>query len=172
MAFIFEKPGAHHIKITKSIAETGYDFDVEDLKVVELVITKPPKKLSYAIGDELDLTGMEVVCTYNCGDVEIADDYIVSGYDNTKVNPELVLTLRKDEGVATLTIEMLYALYTYEIHEEDNYSVLNMYHGHDKELEIPDNFEGYPLKEIEATAFNSNLAIEHVVIPYTVETIH
>ncbi len=54
--------------------------------VVERVLTNieiqvKPNKLDYVVGESLDLTGMIVVAAYETGELEIIDDYTVSGFD-------------------------------------------------------------------------------------------
>lgn len=48
----------------------------------------PPEKIDYIIGEELDLTGMELCFCYSDGTNEAIQEYTVSGYDSTKLGTQ------------------------------------------------------------------------------------
>ena len=56
----------------------------------DMKITNIPVNTVYYEGDELDLNGLEVTVFYNTEQQEIIEDYIVTGYDNTKVGKQIV----------------------------------------------------------------------------------
>lgn len=56
----------------------------------EIKITKNPVKASYTIGEELDLSGLEVTASYEDGTTGKITNYTVGGYDKTKVGTQTV----------------------------------------------------------------------------------
>ncbi len=57
----------------------------------------PPNKISYNVGDELDMTGMSVVVAWSDGNEEIVTDYTISGFDSTKAGACTVTVTHKGE---------------------------------------------------------------------------
>ena len=61
-----------------------------------LSLQKMPDKTVYTVGDERDLTGIEVLASYDDGTTGLIEDYIVDGFD-TSTKGEKVMTLTKGE---------------------------------------------------------------------------
>ena len=75
----------------------SYEFNVHIRSVKNISITKQPTKLSYIMGESLDLSGMEVQVGYNDGSSKIVTDYTVSGFDSSA------------EGTSTVTVQWIAA---------------------------------------------------------------
>ena len=77
------KPGVQTVTVEFAGKTTTFEVTVQARPLNNLQIQAKPDKLDYVAGQELDLTGMLVVAYYANGDVEIVEDYEISGYDNT-----------------------------------------------------------------------------------------
>ena len=85
--------------------------------VVERVLTNieiqvKPNKLDYVVGESLDLTGMVVVAAYETGELEIIDDYTVSGFDGKAGTKVIAVEYNGKSAfftvnVAVITVEKL-----------------------------------------------------------------
>lgn len=77
------EPGVQTVTVEFAGKTTTFEVTVQARPLNNLQIQAKPDKLEYVAGQELDLTGMLVVAYYANGDVEIVEDYEISGYDNT-----------------------------------------------------------------------------------------
>ena len=80
--------------------------------VVEKVLTNieiqaKPKKLNYVVGEELDLTGMVVVASYETGELVIVDDYAVSGFDGTAGSKVITVTYKGKSASFTVNVAVI-----------------------------------------------------------------
>lgn len=81
-----------------------FDVEVKDL-VIGIEVTKTPDKTRYAVGEELDLTGLVVSNVYSSGIREEITDFAVSGYDNAKTGlQKLTVTSGEFETVLNINI--------------------------------------------------------------------
>ena len=87
------EPGTHTITITYYTHTVTFDVTVAARQITELVLKAKPTKTEYFSGDELDLTGMMVVATYDNGDIVVAENYTVSGYDGTPGRKTVVINV-------------------------------------------------------------------------------
>lgn len=73
------------VSVITATATSGvtYDFTVRVRDVKSIDVVTLPKKLTYNIGEELDLSGMVVEVTRDDGSVEEITDYEVIGFDNS-----------------------------------------------------------------------------------------
>jgi hypothetical protein len=60
-------------------AECTFTMHVREVKEIQL--TGMPEKTEYLTGEALDTTGLEVTVVYKNGDLEVTDDYKITGYD-------------------------------------------------------------------------------------------
>jgi len=74
-----------------------YEFTIHIRDVSNISITNAPTKLSYVIGEELDLSGMKVQVNYGDGSTREVSDYTVSGFDSSA------------EGNCTVTVKWVSA---------------------------------------------------------------
>ena len=70
-----------------------YEFTVHIRNASSISITTNPNKMTYIMGEELDLTGMVVQVNYNDGSTKEVTDYTVSGFDSSV------------EGTSTVTVK-------------------------------------------------------------------
>ncbi len=57
-------------------------YQISERLALETLSVTPPTKTDYTVGEELDLTGMEVTARYTDGSTkEITEGYMVTGYD-------------------------------------------------------------------------------------------
>jgi C1A family cysteine protease len=87
-------------------------FSGEESATAELqsiAITSPATKLSYEIGESLDLSGLVVTGTYSDGSskVEAISAANISGFDSSQADASQVLTISVDGKTATYTISIL-----------------------------------------------------------------
>ena len=73
------------VSVITATATSGvtYDFTVRVCDVKSIDVVTLPKKLTYNIGEELDLSGMVVEVTRDDGSIEEITDYEVTGFDNS-----------------------------------------------------------------------------------------
>ena len=72
--------GEQTIQYTYMDHTIEFNVTVVGLRIEEIEITSLPDKLQYIEGQELDLTGLEVMGYFNSGEVRAIEDYTVSGY--------------------------------------------------------------------------------------------
>lgn len=77
-----DEPGTHTVTIEYMGKTVTFDVTVEPRSVVELVLKSAPSKTEYVAGQPFDPTGMIIVATYDNGDVEVVEDYELSGFDD------------------------------------------------------------------------------------------
>ncbi|MBR3812191.1 MAG: bacterial Ig-like domain-containing protein [Agathobacter sp.] len=87
------EPGTHTITVTYQGKTASFDITVEERKLVSLTLNSLPDKLEYIVGQEFDETGMQVIATYDNGDVVVAEDYTVSGFDDIPGIKTIVVSL-------------------------------------------------------------------------------
>ncbi|MGN1316615.1 MAG: leucine-rich repeat protein [Acutalibacteraceae bacterium] len=74
-----------------------YEFNIHIRRANSITISKQPTKLSYLMGETLELSGMEIQVRYNDGSVKNVTDYTVSGFDSSV------------EGTSTVTVQWIAA---------------------------------------------------------------
>ena len=91
-------------EITKT---TNYEITVNEpapiVTLESIAITTKPNKLTYKMGEDLDLTGMVVTATYSDKTTAPITDYTVSGYDKYKADTQTI-TVTYQELTATFTV--------------------------------------------------------------------
>ena len=60
-----------------------YEFTVHIRDAKSIEITSNPDKMTYALGEEFDNTGMVVTVNYSDNTTEVVTDYVVSGFDSS-----------------------------------------------------------------------------------------
>lgn len=92
-----------------TIIQDGSDANKPSPLVISIEITTLPTKVAYTVGEQLDLTGMELSVVMSGGSTgtldNITNDY-VTGFDSSVADPEQVLTVKVDEGTATFNISI------------------------------------------------------------------
>ncbi|MCM1988357.1 bacterial Ig-like domain-containing protein [Oceanirhabdus seepicola] len=85
---------------------TTFNFTVETLNGIE--ITTLPTKLSYKVGDDLDISGMVVTGSYSDGTtkIETISEGNVTGFDSSAVASTQTLTVTINRKTATITISV------------------------------------------------------------------
>jgi hypothetical protein len=81
--------------------------DAEDPILVSIEVQKPPKKLAYAKGEDLDTAGLEVLGIYNDGSTRLEDQEALqfSGHDKTKSGDQVV-TITLEGKTAEFTVRV------------------------------------------------------------------
>ena len=72
---------------------TDVDLKVDNRKAVSLTL-EGDYKTDYLYGDELDLSGMKAIVTYDNGSKEEVNDYLVKGYNSKKTGRQTVKLVR------------------------------------------------------------------------------
>lgn len=70
-----------------------YEFTIHIRNASSISVVTQPTKVSYIMGEELDLTGMVVQVNYNDNSVREITDYVVSGFDSS-VEGDCVVTVK------------------------------------------------------------------------------
>ncbi len=87
------QPGTYTVTVTYLEKTATFEVTVANRTLVSLALNTLPDKLEYISGQEFDDAGMQLVATYDNGDVEVADSYTVSGFDNTPGIKTIVVSL-------------------------------------------------------------------------------
>ena len=88
------EPGIHKVTIEFAGQKATFDVTVNERVLLNLEIKAKPDKLNYVVGEELDLTGLLVVASYENGDLDIIEDYTVSGLDGKAGSKVITLTYK------------------------------------------------------------------------------
>lgn len=83
-------PGLQTITVTYNGFSDTFTVTVKEKQLTGIEITATPNKLNYYVGQSLDLTGMQVMASYNDGTKVQVNDYAVTGYDPAKSGPQTV----------------------------------------------------------------------------------
>ena len=75
--------GIHTITVEYLGLVTTFDVEVIAKNVISIELRQLPDKVEYFEGEQFDKTGIILVAIYDNEDIEIVEDYIVSGYDGT-----------------------------------------------------------------------------------------
>ena len=76
------EPGKHTVTIGYMGKTVSFEVTVKAKSVVSLVLKAAPNKTEYVAGQAFDPTGMMIVATYDNGDVEVIETYVLNGFDD------------------------------------------------------------------------------------------
>lgn len=76
-------PGMDTVTLSYLGKSVSFQVETRAKTVVELSLSSAPDKTEYVEGQSFDPTGMRIVATYDNGDVEVVQNYVVSGFDST-----------------------------------------------------------------------------------------
>ena len=76
------EPGDYTVTVTYLEKTATFDVTVLKRSIVSLTVNTLPDKLEYISGQEFDDRGMQVIAEYDNGDVIVAENYTVSGFDS------------------------------------------------------------------------------------------
>ena len=98
------------ITITVNDKTASYNIRIVAAEVTlsSIAITSPANKQVYAIGNQLDLTGLEVTGTYSDGSTRVEEITTanVSGFDSSSLSTEQVLTITVGDKTTTYTVSI------------------------------------------------------------------
>lgn len=101
--------GTHDLRVFADGVSYSNLLTVELLAVVNIAVTNPPNKINYFIGEEIDLTGLEVTGTYS-------DDFTgvlpittanISGFDSSETADDQVVTVTYAGLTDTFTVDII-----------------------------------------------------------------
>ncbi|MFH5835255.1 bacterial Ig-like domain-containing protein [Proteiniclasticum sp. C24MP] len=97
------------VTVTVDGKTTTFEVDIIAILLDSIEITKQPDKLNYFVGEELDLTGLEVIGTYNNGEKKIETITMenVAGFNSGNAEAGQVVTVSVDRKTATFTVEII-----------------------------------------------------------------
>lgn len=106
---ITSKQGGGSVHVTaRLISFYGTEAVIENPEVAGVMITSEAEKKTYYTGDELDLTGLEVIKVYNDGTTEIISDYEVTGFNSSVTTTQAqTLTITYGEFSTSYGITMI-----------------------------------------------------------------
>jgi hypothetical protein len=84
---VFTKPGSARVtigSIETAGTQTGFDVTVKPAKLLGISIGRPPAKTAYFVGEQIDLSGMTVIASYDDGSKPrlSRDEYQASNLDS------------------------------------------------------------------------------------------
>ena len=96
---------------------TNCKVTVEDVILTSINITRFPDKTQYFIGEELDLTGLEVQGKYNDGKKKPVVDYGVIGFDSAyeHENLELTVSIKTKKALITAPEKIIVSVHKVEV---------------------------------------------------------
>ena len=99
------EPGKYTITVTYMGKTASFEVTVVKKQLVSLVLNSLPDKLEYVSGQAFDENGIQVIATYDNGDVIVAEDYTISGFDNTPGIKNVVISL--DGQSVSFTVKVI-----------------------------------------------------------------
>ena len=89
--------------------EVTRTVNVNEIILESIEITNPATKLVYMVGEELDITGLEITGTYNNGtmQIETITTANIIGFDSSTSVTDQILTITVDEKTTTYTIDII-----------------------------------------------------------------
>lgn len=87
------KPGKHTVTVTYLEKTATFDVVVAEKELVSIRLNSMPEKTEYISGQSFDESGMQVVATYDNGEVSVVEDYIVSGFDDVPGIKNIVISV-------------------------------------------------------------------------------
>lgn len=110
--YIVAEPRYEVGKNTVTIKYGGFTdtFEITILsKQIKGINVYPPEKLNYVVGEELDLTGMDVIADYADGTFGNVYDYSIGDYDFSTVGEKIIeVTCRGQKGYFMVYVEPKY----------------------------------------------------------------
>ena len=102
------------LTVTYGDCTATFDVEVVENSVSSLNITSTPSKTSYYVGEDLDLSGLEIEAVYSNGSTSYVDVSLdmVSGFNSSKVGTQTV-TITYRGYTATFTVEVEYHTITF-----------------------------------------------------------
>ena len=85
--------GKNKVYVSYGGFAASFDITVTEKELLNLSITEP-KKLEYLLGEELDLTGLEVKANYSNGKTETVTDYVTEGSTETVGDNLIIITYK------------------------------------------------------------------------------
>ncbi|MCR4616043.1 MAG: leucine-rich repeat protein [Clostridiales bacterium] len=139
---------------------------------VSISILVNPSKMSYIVGEALDLTGISVAAVYPDSTLEVITGYTVSGFDSSRPGSSTV-TLAYEGCTAQFTVSIEEPLavteFTYTV--SDNKATVTGYTGSGGSITIPAVIDGYRVRAIGDSAFDRCTTITSVLISNGIEVI-
>ena len=86
-------PGKHTLTVQYMGKTVSFEVTVQAKTLISLVLQKAPTRKQYIAGEAFDDTGMELVATYDNGDVELVTEYELTGFDATPGQKNIVITV-------------------------------------------------------------------------------
>lgn len=87
------KPGKHTVTVSYFQKNATFEVEVAEKRLVSVVLNSLPYKLEYISGQKFDDSGMQIIATYDNGEVTVAEDYKISGFDDTPGIKNIVITI-------------------------------------------------------------------------------
>lgn len=86
-------PGKHTLTVQYMGKTVSFEVTVQAKTLISLVLQKAPTRKQYIDGEAFDDTGMELVATYDNGDVELVTEYELTGFDATAGQKNVVISV-------------------------------------------------------------------------------
>ncbi len=161
--------GTQSVEVLYNGLSTSFDVEIVKHDIEQLVIKSNPAKMEYLIGDEFNITGLEIEGLDSEGKAYIINDgYTLSGFDSSDLGTkEIIVTY--GELQASFEVTVGYA-FSYEI-SNGTVRITGLRDQAAKVVTIPDEVEGLNVSSVKASAFLNNTIIEQVILPETVTSI-
>lgn len=101
--------GINQITISFGGLNRYFEIRLLPLEIVAIEV-KPPIKTTYFLGEDIDITGLEVLAVYNSGEKKKTEEYTLSEVDMTALGTHIV-TVKSGEFIKTFEVTVEKQLY-------------------------------------------------------------
>ncbi len=94
-------PGLKSISVSYGDSTAIFEVEVSELKINSFTLDNPPSKLTYNVGEELELDGISMTVAYENGRTEQVnvEDCVISGYDKDTAGVQTVVVSYREASV-------------------------------------------------------------------------
>ncbi len=168
--YCYENTAAHTFAAAGEIAYVLLEAQAP----VSISILTLPSKLTYTVGESLDLTCLSVAAVYPDTTMEVITNYTVTGFSSATAGT-VVITVHYENCTAQFTVTVSEPLeipdFEYTMAEDNVHAIITGYLGSGGAVTIPDVIDGHPVISIGASAFERCATIESIVISNGIESI-
>lgn len=168
--------GEKEVIVTYKEKTTTFNVMVYVKVVKSIEIITNPTKVTYFVGESLNINGLEVKAIYDLHEEEVDNSELsFTGFDSTNVNDEVVVTVTYNGKTATFTVSVIEKTATsIEINEEP---ILTYYVNDEIDLSVGSikvnyndgshEFVDLDAEGVEVTGFDASVAAEELELTIT-----
>jgi hypothetical protein len=99
-------PGVKIIVISCAGAKIAFTVTVYPADITSIEITKLPAKLTYIVGQSLDLTGLTVTAVTSAGNRITVTDYVVGGFESIAGTHTITISYQQKKATFNVTVKL------------------------------------------------------------------